>query len=513
MYGFSMRLLTLLLAACIVNSCSTNDSATNQVSSIASVSSSSIVSSASSATSVAYKHSMEQFMQQEFIGANFELGDVLQRNSAYTRYQIFYTSNGLRISGVMNIPTGDGPYPLLILNHGYIDPAVYTNGRGLKREQDYLARNGYAVLHTDYRNYAFSDADSTNDSRFRNGYAADAITAALAVQAANLPTVDASQVGMLGHSMGGGVTLKVLAARPDLFSAAVLFAPVSSNEQQNFERWTTDRPEVQQAMQELYGSNLTSDDFWYQVSVASQLTRIAVPVQNHHGTQDDSVPLDWSEQLENALTAAGVQNELFIYEGEPHEFVQAWPTVMQRTLGHFDQHMKATTVAEDWQWPLNSAEQRLTKKPFGLFVTPTNSPVENEIFTGFHTGVDLELLPNEVASELTVQAVCTGPIVEQKWVSGYGGVVLQECVYNQQTITVLYGHIAIDSVTAANQSVLTVGDNLAVLGQGFSQQTDGERPHLHLSLVKGSRTELRGYVQTEAELTAWLNPTEVLSAR
>jgi hypothetical protein len=29
----------------------------------------------------------------------------------------------------------------VILNHGYIDPAIYTNGRGLKREQDYLARN------------------------------------------------------------------------------------------------------------------------------------------------------------------------------------------------------------------------------------------------------------------------------------------------------------------------------------------------------------------------------------
>ncbi|GAA3803846.1 hypothetical protein GCM10023083_43720 [Streptomyces phyllanthi] len=34
------------------------------------------------------------------------------------------------------------------LAHGYVDPAVYTTGRGPAREQP--ARNGYAVLHTDY---------------------------------------------------------------------------------------------------------------------------------------------------------------------------------------------------------------------------------------------------------------------------------------------------------------------------------------------------------------------------
>jgi uncharacterized protein len=61
----------------------------------------------------------------------------------------------------MNIPIRKGKYPLVILNHGYIDPAVYTLGRGLKREQDFLARNGFAVLHTDYRNHAFSDDDAS----------------------------------------------------------------------------------------------------------------------------------------------------------------------------------------------------------------------------------------------------------------------------------------------------------------------------------------------------------------
>ena len=46
---------------------------------------------------------------------------------------------------------------------------------------------------------------------------------------ARLPGVDAERVGMLGHSMGGGVTLNALTAMPGLVDAAVLFAPVSGD--------------------------------------------------------------------------------------------------------------------------------------------------------------------------------------------------------------------------------------------------------------------------------------------
>jgi hypothetical protein len=35
--------------------------------------------------------------------------------------------------------------------------------------------------------------------------------------------------------------------------------------------------------------------------------------------------------------------------------------------------------------PLDRASGRVTKKPFGIFVTPQNSPVQPERFRGFHT--------------------------------------------------------------------------------------------------------------------------------
>lgn len=279
-------------------------------------------------------------MQKEFRGTDLTLGQVQAENSAYTRYTITYKSGDLRISGIMNVPKGPGPFPLLILNHGHIDTSVYTNGRGLKREQDYLARQGFVVLHPDFRNHAFSDKDEENEMRFRLGYTEDAINAILAVKEANLPFVDAERVGMLGHSMGGGVTLNAIVVRPDLIDAAVLFAPVSGNAHLNYERWTKRNSSRAGAMRELYGSPAENPGFWDGVSAITYLESIASPILTHHGTADDSVPLEWSEDLQKRLQAIGKDATLHVYENEPHEFIRDWPLVMQRTTEFFARYVK-----------------------------------------------------------------------------------------------------------------------------------------------------------------------------
>ncbi len=337
-------LLTLfLLTGCIHNqSAAVRGVASSSSASLSSVAASQDSVASSSATSVmpAETLSLAAFARTNFNGRDLELGDVLANNDAYVRHVVFYKSGDLRISGVMNIPKGDGPFPLLILNHGYIDPAVYTNGRGLKREQDYLARSGYAVLHTDYRNHAFSDSDSENEINVRLGYAEDSINAVLAVRAAKLPAVDASRVGMLGHSMGGGVTLNTLVTVPDLVDAAVLFAPVSGDAYKNYERWTQRNSSRAAEMRERYGSPQENPAFWDGISALTYVDRIVTPIMNHHGTADDSVPVEWSDDLHTRLLAAGKNSTYHVYEGAPHEFISDWPLVMERTVAFFDEHLK-----------------------------------------------------------------------------------------------------------------------------------------------------------------------------
>jgi len=282
--------------------------------------------------------SLPALMATDFDGGDLQVGQVLDQNSDYTRYAVTYASGELTISGIMNVPAGDGPFPVLILAHGYIDPDIYTTGRGLAREQDYLARAGYVVLHTDYRNHAGSDDDPDNDLRLRLGYAEDVINAVLAVRSSDLPYLDGDRVGLLGRSMGGGVTYDVLVTAPGLVDAAVVYAPVSSDASDNFDRWQRDGPEGEEIIQ-AYGDPSDEPEFWRQRSARTFFDRITEPILIHHGTADDTCPLEWSHETLDALQATGVDAELIEWDGEPHAFEAAWGESIERTAEFFQAHL------------------------------------------------------------------------------------------------------------------------------------------------------------------------------
>jgi dipeptidyl aminopeptidase/acylaminoacyl peptidase len=288
--------------------------------------------------------SLQALMQKGYDGRGLSVGRVLNRTDAYTRYFVTYKSGQLTISGIMNVPRGRGPFPVLILNHGYIDPDVYTNGRGLMREQDYFARHGYVVLHTDYRNHAQSSDDPNADLNLRLGYTEDVINAAIAIKKSTLPYLDGDRVGLLGRSMGGGVTLNAMVVRPDLFRAGVIFASVSSDTVDNFNRWTrgdAQRRELASDIIAKFGSPEANPAFWRNVSPVKFFDRIRAPILIHHGTADDTCPIAWSRETLSALKAARKDVQMFTYAGEHHAFGPQWPRSMQRTVAFLDAHMSA----------------------------------------------------------------------------------------------------------------------------------------------------------------------------
>lgn len=272
-------------------------------------------------------------------GHDLKLGKVLADNASYTRYFVTFESGQLTISGIMNIPKGRGPFPVLVLNHGYIDPKIYTNGRGLKREQDYFARQGFAVLHPDYRCHAQSDCDGSDEFTLRLGYVKDVINAVQAIKTSTDTRLNTKQIGMLGHSMGGGIAWNIMVAKPDLVEAFVLFAPVSADLRDNFEKWTTRRPAEAKQIISLYGTAEQQPEFWDNLSPQEFFSRIAEPVMLHHGTADESVPLEWSEASVADLKGLGKDITFHTYNGQPHEFTSSWGTVMQRTTEFFKKHV------------------------------------------------------------------------------------------------------------------------------------------------------------------------------
>jgi dipeptidyl aminopeptidase/acylaminoacyl peptidase len=261
------------------------------------------------------------------------LGRESGSTDAYRQYFVTYESNGLTISGRINIPRGTGPFPAVVLAHGYVDPAVYTNGQTMLRERDHLARHGYVTLHIDYRNHAQSSRDPGNDANLRTGYTVDAINAGLALDQA--PYVERGRIALIGRSMGGGVVYNALVARPGLFRAAVAYAPVSSDTVDNFDKWVrrdASRASAAQAVMARLGTPEAQPARWATTSPRTYFGRITEPLLIHHGTADEECPIAWSRETVAALRAKGKSVQLDVYPGGRHTLASPqWDTSIRRT--------------------------------------------------------------------------------------------------------------------------------------------------------------------------------------
>ena len=287
--------------------------------------------------------------EQRHTGDRLRLGAVREQTAAYTSYDVTYRSRSTTgprqggqesytISGVLNVPTGRGPFPAVVLAHGYIDPAFYVRGQGMTRERGYLATRGYIALHVDYRNHAESDDDPNYQNRMRLGYSADVINAVKALRRARQVPVDDDRMALFGRSMGGGVILKALVAEPGLVRAAAPWASVSSLEAQNYRQFMADDPEDDDIRTQLirrHGTPAQSPAFWRQNSSRPYFEEITEPVLMVHGTFDDTCPPGWARATQRALVASGVNSRLQWYQ-DGHAFGPAFNAAMDRTIAFFD---------------------------------------------------------------------------------------------------------------------------------------------------------------------------------
>lgn len=156
--------------------------------------------------------------------------------------------------------------------------------------------------------------------------------------------------------------------------------------------------------------------------------------------------------------------------------------------------------------PLDRAGGRVMKKPFGMLIAPATSPVQPERFSGYHTGEDFEIFPEEEDAPVAVHAICDGTIAEKRHASGYGGVLVERCKDEGRPITVIYGHLALSGVGKDTGTSLVAGETIGYLGATGSTDTDSERKHLHLGIHRGAGIDIRGYVATQGELSGWIEP-------
>ena len=282
------------------------------------------------------EYSVEYLRSRTYGGGEIEITETLGQNSAFTRHYFRYDSDGLNIYGFADVPHGEGPFPVIIALHGYIEPEIYQTLDYTTHYADALASAGYLVLHPNLRGYPPSDE---GDNLFRVGMAIDVLNLIALVkensgQPGLLQTADATRIGLWGHSMGGGVSTRVLTVSPDV-KAAVLYAAMTGDERKNYEaiyRWLNGS----MGLEEL----AVPSEALPRISPMYFFEDITAAISIHHGLADKLVPVQWSMQTCEQLKALGKEVECHYYERMPHTFYgPVEKEFIQYTIQFFNQYL------------------------------------------------------------------------------------------------------------------------------------------------------------------------------
>jgi len=306
-----------------------------------------------------YPYTIAGLRERDFPGGEIQIGARTAFNDQFSTYLISYPSEGLTITGVLNVPAGEGPFPVIVMNHGFYPRNDFSSGDGSQRAAEYLAQRGYMTISSDYRTWGGSDFGV---SFFHTGLVADVMN--LLASLDSIPQADVSRIGMWGHSMGGGITTKILTLESPV-RAAVLYAPNSADDADLIARWgygcigdiaagelldTCNSADVipESLPAEViaaYVESAQSPEKMREIAPYYHLDSVNVPVQIHIGSADGdyigSTPPDWSYKLNQALLDWNKNVQLFVYQNQRHSFTgDAWVLFMDRAVAFYDENLK-----------------------------------------------------------------------------------------------------------------------------------------------------------------------------
>jgi len=270
-----------------------------------------------SAAEMVNPRSLEALAEKQYGLGELRVEYTWENKAEFTRYYITYDSDDLNIHGFVNIPVGEGPFPVVIALHGYIPADEYETMDYSTRYADSIARKGYIVLHPNMRNFPPSDS-APRRGDYHSGFTTDVMNLLEYVrqeagqEGSIFENADLSSMGIWGHSLGGSVALRVAALVPEI-DAVVLYAAVTQRYSNGSAGFTV--------------YDLENTDAAFQV---------------HHGTADPTVRVSSSTRFCAQLEAAGRKHECFFYEDAPHTFLrlgQDDPLFIQRVVDFYAQEV------------------------------------------------------------------------------------------------------------------------------------------------------------------------------
>lgn len=303
-----------------------------------------------SITEEPYKELTIPYLRNRSFSSKINEMRQIGKNNQFTSYIASYQSDGLKINGLLLVPSinpDDNKLPAIVFIHGYIPPAQYKTEEKYVDYINYLARNGFVVFKIDLRGHGESEGEA-NGAYYSSDYIIDTLNAYSAMQ--NLEFVDSDKVGLWGHSMAGNVVLRSIAAKPDI-PAAVIWAGAgfSYEDLQKYRindgsyrppQNNTERQSRRRQLFETHGEFSRESEFWRSVSPSDFLVDVKGAVQLHHAVNDNVVNIGYSRDLKSSLDRAGVKNELHEYQSGGHNISgSSFSTAMRRTVEFYTEQI------------------------------------------------------------------------------------------------------------------------------------------------------------------------------
>lgn len=272
------------------------------------------------------------------------------QNSLYTTYLTSYTSDGLKINGLLTKPTGEEPqggWPAIVFVHGYIPPTQYRTLEKYSDHIDFLARNGFVVFKIDLRGHGSSEGEP-GGGYYSSDYVIDTLNAYSALQTSGF--VNPEKIALWGHSMAGNVTLRALAAKPEIKAVAIWAGAgftyldlrtygISDNSYQPSPN-DSERQRKRQQLRQLYGDPSADSQFWKQVIPTNYLTDVKGAVSLHHAQDDDVVSIEYSRNLNKILDQTSLPHQLKEYPSGGHNINNgSFNRAMQETVDFYKSYL------------------------------------------------------------------------------------------------------------------------------------------------------------------------------
>jgi dipeptidyl aminopeptidase/acylaminoacyl peptidase len=258
-------------------------------------------------------YAIESLRARSYPGGQLAIGDQMFRGPGFTKYHMTWPSGGQTMTGTISLPDGAGPFPVVVVNHGFIPPERYWIGQDSGIFGDPMAAHGFISVAPNWPGYSGSGS-APGDLPQIVGQLVTALDLVTSVSA--LPQADKSRIAFVGHSNGGGISELAMVVDPRI-RAIVLQAPVSTDMADNARKWWLQRPDSMAGL----GSPDANPDAYRHISPRNYLATWEPPVLIVQGTVDHTIPADWTNATYSALQRAGIESKLMWVDGGDHDLV------------------------------------------------------------------------------------------------------------------------------------------------------------------------------------------------